>query len=67
MSVPVKNKRPRPGPKRHFKPEVLQMNKIHSYQKALRELVKSGGISDPDVIARIESGWHPAIELAVMS
>jgi hypothetical protein len=63
----VKRKRPKPGPKRNFKPEVLQMNEIHSYQRALRELVRSGGVTDPDVAARIEAGWHPGIELAVMS
>jgi hypothetical protein len=43
------------------------MNQIHSYQKALRELVKTGGVTDPDLAARIEAGWHPGIELAVMS
>ena len=67
MSVPVKKKRPKPGPKRNFKPEVAQLTNIHACQKALRELVKSGGISDPDPIARIEAGWNPAVELAVLS
>ena len=43
------------------------MNQIHHYQKALRELVKTGGVTDPDLAARIEAGWHPGVELAVMS
>src|SRR5690242_12317881 len=67
MSAMLKKKRPKPSPKKNFKPEVLQMNEIHSYQKALRELVKTGGITDPDLATRIEAGWHPGIELAVMS
>ena len=67
MSVPVKKKRPRPGPKRNFSPETARMNNIHACQKALRELVKSGGISDPEIAARIEAGWNPAVELAVLS
>ena len=67
MNTVVKRKRPKPGPKRNFKPEVLQMNQIRSYQKALRELVKTGSVTDPDLATRIEAGWHPGIELAVMS
>lgn len=67
MSIPVKKKRPKPGPKKNFSPETARMNNIHACQKALRELVKSGGISDPDVAARIEQGWNPAVELAVLS
>lgn len=67
MSVPVKKKRPRPGPKRNFSPEVAQLNNIHACQRALKELVRTGGISDFDVIARINAGWNPAVELAVLS
>src|SRR5689334_23115501 len=43
------------------------MNEIHNYQRALRELVRSGGVTDAALAARIEQGWHPGIELAAMS
>jgi hypothetical protein len=65
--LPTKPKRPKPGPKRNFSSEQARMNAINSYRKALRALVKTGGVSDPALATRIEQGWHPGTELAVMS
>ena len=37
------------------------------YQRALRELERDGHVSDPGLAARIRAGWHPGVEMAVMT
>jgi hypothetical protein len=37
------------------------------YQRALRELERDGHVSDPALAARIRAGWHPGVEMAVMT
>ena len=67
MNELVKRPRPRPGPKKNFSPDSARMNIINACRKALTDLVKRGGVSDPELARRIEAGWNPAVELAVMS
>jgi hypothetical protein len=37
------------------------------YQRALKELVREGHVEDPALRKRILAGWHPGIEMAVMT
>jgi hypothetical protein len=37
------------------------------YQRALKELVREGYVQDPALRKRIAAGWHPGIEMAVMT
>jgi hypothetical protein len=37
------------------------------YQRALREHERDGHVSDPELAARIRAGWHPGVEMAVMT
>ena len=62
-----KPKKPKPGPRRNFSPDMQRMNTIQKCQKALRDLVKKGYITDPEAALRYEQGWDPAVEMAVMS
>jgi hypothetical protein len=64
---PTKKKKPRPGPKKNFSPDMQKFNTVQKCQKALRDLVKKGYITDPEAALRYEQGWDPAVEMAVMS
>ena len=37
------------------------------YQRALKELVREGYVQDPALRKRIRDGWHPGVEMAVMT
>jgi hypothetical protein len=50
--LPAKPKRPKPGPKKNFSPNSQRMNTIQKCQKALRDLVRKGFITDPDAASR---------------
>jgi hypothetical protein len=65
--LPAKKKKPRPGPKKNFSPDMQKFNTVQKCQKALRDLVKKGYITDPEAALRYEQGWDPAVEMAVMS
>jgi hypothetical protein len=47
--------------------EAEKFDQLVRYQRALRELERDGHVSDPDLAARIRAGWHPGVEMAVMT
>jgi hypothetical protein len=55
--------------KRTHKPgsEAEKFDQLMRYQRALREHERDGHVSDPELAARIRAGWHPGVEMAVMT
>src|ERR1700687_2571464 len=47
--------------------EAEKFDQLVRYQRALRELERDGHVSDPELAARIRAGWHPGVEMAVMT
>jgi hypothetical protein len=47
--------------------EAEKFDQLVRYQRALRELEHGGHVSDPELAARIRAGWHPGVEMAVMT
>jgi hypothetical protein len=64
--VSIKRKKPA---KRIYKPgsEAEAIDQLMRYQRALREYERDGHVSDPELAARIRAGWHPGVEMAVMT
>jgi hypothetical protein len=48
-------------------PGAAKSEQLLIYQRALKAYAQDGGVSDPALRKRILAGWHPGIELSIMT